>query len=82
MMANAYLVINIATITQGGIQLPGIKNDRLARVNVTRSSRKYLNRIPVTTSKPAAHIATGAGSMPKLELTPKSDRPIIPTGSK
>ena len=67
MMANAYLVINIATITQSGTQLPGIKNDRLARVNVTRSSRKFLNRIPVTMSNPMAHIATGAGSMPKLE---------------
>ena len=82
MTANTYLVKKIAMITKNGVQLPGMKKDRLDRVNVTRSSRKCLNAIAVTISSPIAHIAIGAGLMPKLELMPASDNAIIPNGRK
>jgi len=80
--ANTYLVKKIAMITKNGVQLPGMKKDRLDRVNMTRSSRKCLNPITVTISSPIAHIAIGAGLMPKLELMPASDNAIIPNGRK
>ena len=80
--ANAYLVKKIAMITKNGVQPPGMKKDRLDRVNVTRSSRKCLNPITVTMSSPIAHMAIGTGLMPKLELMPASDNAIIPNGRK
>lgn len=82
MTAKRYLLKKMAMITNNGVQLPGIKNDRLDRLNVTRSSRKCLNPIRVTLTSPIAHIAIGAGAIPKLELIPASDKAIIPNGRK
>ena len=82
MIANKYLVKKMAMITKSGVQLPGMKKVRLSRVNVTRSSRKYLNLIRVTMTNPIAHRATGTGLRPKLELMPERDNAIIPNGRK